>query len=221
MCRVTYPKKHSNMTKRILPLLALLFLFTTTASAQFEFGLKAGLSTESLQGQELRLSGESVENLGVSIKDANYGIQAGAFFRIFLGENVFLQPEFTFNSTSAEFSVEDPDGDFIFKEKYNFVDVPLLLGYKLGFLKLSAGPVGHFYFDQPQDIINRDGWESALDEFNLGYALGGAIDIGKMTFDVRYDGNFGKFGQTFTVAGNEFAVDQAPKRWVATVGYRF
>lgn len=209
------------MTKRILPLLALLVFCATTASAQFEFGLKAGLSTQSLQGQDLQLSGQGAENLGVAIKDANYGIQAGAFFRVPLGEKVFLQPEFTFNSTSAEFSVTAPDGNSIFKERYNFVDVPLLVGYKLGFLKLAAGPVGHFYFNQAQDVINLEGWNSALEEFNLGYALGGAIDIGRMTFDVRYDGNFGKFGQTFTVAGNEFAVDQAPKRWVATVGYRF
>ncbi|MEM9835583.1 MAG: porin family protein [Bacteroidota bacterium] len=211
------------MTTRISILCLLCFAFFTVATAQIEFGLKAGLTTESLQGEQLQLSGEGIDNIMLAIEDAEYGIQAGLFLRLPLGEKVFLQPEFTFNTAQANFRLNDPEQNetFIFKEKYSFVDVPLLLGYKLGFLRVAAGPVAHLYFENGSDLTSREGWNTALDQFNIGYALGGAIDIGKITFDVRYDGNFSNFGQTFTLGGNEYAIDQAPKRWIATLGYRF
>lgn len=197
-------------------------LATTIVSAQVEFGIKAGLSTQSLQGQDLQLNSNSASNLLLSLEDAEYGIQAGIFFRFPLSEKVFLQPEITFNSTTANFRLNDPNQNeaFVFEERYNDINVPLLLGYKLGFLRLQAGPVGHFYLESMSDLGSQEGWNEVFDSFNLGYALGGAIDIGQFTIDLRFDGNFSRFGQTFTFLGDEFTVDQAPRRWIATVGYR-
>jgi len=63
--------------------------------------------------------------------------------------------------------------------------------------------------------------ERVWDSFNLGYTLGLAIDISRITIDVRYDGNFSKYGEDFAVAGETFRVDQAPKRWIGSVAYRF
>ncbi|MEL6141854.1 MAG: outer membrane beta-barrel protein [Bacteroidota bacterium] len=205
------------------PLLLLLVLSFSGLSAQFQFGIKAGLATSSLEGEQLRLTGEGLEDIMLALEEADYGIQAGIFMRLFLGDKLFLQPEFTFNTMEANFRLDDPDQDeaFIFSERYNNIDVPLLIGYKLGPLNLQAGPVGHFFFENTSDIITQEGWDQAFETFNIGYALGGALDIGPLTIDVRYDGNFSKFGQTFTFAGNEVAIDQTPKRWIATVGYRF
>lgn len=206
-----------------------LFLFTMilaagtlTAQAEFAFGFKAGLTTNALEGHELKLSGDGVSDLTGKLSDANYGFQGGIFMRVPVGERLFLQPEVTFNTSTASFTFKD-DGqgiDQAFKERYNNLDVPLLLGLDLGFLKVQGGPVGHFYFNEGKDVFTSEGWTSAVDDFNLGYALGGALDIGKITLDVRYAGNFSKFGQTFEVAGTELAVDQAAKRWVFTLGYR-
>ncbi len=207
---------------RLFPILLLSFL-VSAVQAQVEFGVKAGLSTQSLQGEQLRLNGDGIDNLLLTLEDAAYGIQAGIFFRFPLSEKVFLQPEITFNSTSANFRLNDPDQNetFVFTEKYNDINIPLLLGYKLGFLRLQVGPVGHFYLDSNSDLTEREGWNEVFNTFNLGYALGGAIDIGQLTIDLRHDGNFSEFGQTFTFMGDEYAVDQAPKRWIATIGYRF
>ncbi|NJO86660.1 MAG: PorT family protein [Lewinella sp.] len=190
---------------------------------QVEFGLKAGLSTQSLVGETYRFNRAGLDNLTLSLTEAEYGIQAGVFFRIPLGDRLFLQPEITFNSNQANFRFNNPDQNesFVFSERYNYVDVPLLLGYRLGFLRVQAGPVGHIYFAQMSDVLSREGWDAALESFNLGYALGAAIDIAKFTLDLRFDGNFGELGQTFSFGSNEVAIDQAPKRWIATLGYRF
>lgn len=213
------------MNTRIFLLLPLLLLSAGSVSAQFAFGLKAGLTTEAFAGHELSVSGSGLSDLTAKASAADYGVQAGLFFRVPLGERLFLQPEFTFNTNTAVFSFEGTNGGEIIndvvKERYNHLDVPLLLGYQLGILKFQGGPVGHFYFGEDAGIFSSEGWDSAMESFNIGYALGGSLDIGQITVDLRYDGNFSRFGQSFSIGEQTFAVDEAARRWIATIGYRF
>ena len=210
------------MTYRILTILAFL-AFTTSLSAQIEFGLKAGLATESLQGERFDLSREGRQNLSLALEEGNYGYQFGALLRVPLSDRFGLQTEVTFNSSSAEFRFDDNDRNVtqVFRERYNDVNVPLLASWKLAFLRFQAGPVGHFFVSSLSDLRDAEGRERTFDSFNLGYALGAAIDIGPITVDVRYDGNFSRYGEDFAVAGETFRVDQAAKRWIGTVAYRF
>lgn len=210
------------MTFRTLLLLAA-FLSATALSAQVEFGLKVGLATESLQEESFEFSRQGGRDLFLTLGEGNYGYQFGALLRIPLGERAGLQTEATFNSTSAEFRFENAaDGlTEVFRERYNDLNVPLLYTYKLAFLRLQAGPVGHFFVSSFSELTDAEGRDRVFDSFNLGYALGGAIDIGRITLDVRYDGNFARYGEDFAVAGETFRVDQAPRRWVGSVAYRF
>lgn len=215
------------MKNRFLMLAFVVLAWATSVQAQkdarFEFGLKAGLSTSALQNHQLQVSGEGVDNLVATLKEADYGIQAGAFFRIPLGQRLFLQPEVTFNSSQAsfQFNNQNTNTSTILKERYNHLNLPLLVGFRLGALKLQAGPVGHLYFEDGDQVFSREGWNSAMEEFNIGYALGGALDIGRITVDLRYAGNFSKFGQTINIGNQSYTVDEAAKNWIATVGFRF
>lgn len=211
------------MTRNFFSLLLGLLFLSTTASAQVEFGLKAGLATESLQGERFDFSQEGRENLGLALSEGNYGFQFGALLRVPLSDRFDLQTELTLNSTSAEFRFDDPDQQAtqVLRERYNDVNVPLLASWKLAFLRLNAGPVGHFFVSSTSDLMDADGRERTFDSFNLGYTLGAAIDISKITIDIRYDGNFSRYGEDFAIAGETFRVDQAAKRWVGSVAYRF
>lgn len=210
------------MIRRFLPLLACL-LFAAPAFAQVEFGLKAGLATESLQEMRFDLSQSGREDLGVAISDADYGFQFGALLRIPLSDRFDIQTELTFNSAKTDFQFEDPDQNstVFLSERYNDINIPVMGSWKLAFLRLNAGPVGHFFVSSSSDLTDADGRERTWDSFNLGYTLGASIDISRITIDVRYDGNFSKYGEDFAVAGETFRVDQAAKRWIGTVAYRF
>ncbi|NJB87659.1 hypothetical protein GGR26_003443 [Lewinella marina] len=210
------------MRNRLALLLPLLFL-SGLSFAQIELGLKAGLSTESLQGESFSIDREGRQDLMFALEDAEYGFQFGALLRIPLGEKLSLQPEVTFNSAKNNYRLDDPENNssVVFNERYNDVNVPVLFSYKLAFLRLNAGPVGHFFLSSTSDLSSDEGIERTFDSFNLGYALGGGIDIGPLTFDVRYAGNLEKYGETFTVDGTTFQIDQAPKRWIGSVAYRF
>jgi len=210
------------MIYRFLPFLACLFLSTATF-AQVEFGLKAGIATESLQEMRFDLSQPGREELMVAIADADYGFQFGALLRIPLSDRFNLQTELTFNSAKTDYSFQDPDQNatVFLGERYNDINVPILGSWKIAFVRINAGPVGHFFLSAPSDLMDTNGRERTWDTFNLGYTLGGSIDIGKITIDVRYDGNFSKYGEDFAIAGETFRVDQAPKRWIGSVAYRF
>ncbi|MBB4080620.1 hypothetical protein GGR28_003255 [Lewinella aquimaris] len=203
----------------ILPLL----LLSVCSFAQIEFGLKAGLATESLQNEEFSFSREGRQDLKFALEDADYGFQFGALLRLPLTASLTLQPEVTLNSARTTFRADDPDSGVseVFKERYNDVNVPVLLSYKLAFLRLNAGPVGHFFVSSTSDLKADGGVDRAFETFNLGYALGGSIDIGPLTVDVRYDGNFANYGETFTFRGEEIDIDQSPKRWIGSIAYRF
>ncbi len=210
-----------------LPALILgLFCFALPAmvSAQLSIGLKGGIATESLQEERFDLSRTGREDLRFALKEANYGFQFGAFLRIPLSDRFDLVPEVTFNSSGTEYTLtddNDPTASDVFKERYNDINVPILASWKLAFLRLQAGPVGHFTVSSASDLTDPDGRERTFDSFNLGYTLGGALDIGPIVLDLRYDGNFAKYGDTFTVAGEDLSINQAPRRWIATVGYKF
>ncbi|MFT7120848.1 MAG: hypothetical protein ACJAZ9_001025 [Neolewinella sp.] len=210
------------MTNRIFSLFALLFLSATTF-AQVEFGLKAGLATESLQEVRFDLSQSGRQDIGVAISGADFGFQFGAMLRIPLSDRFGIQTEATFNSAKTDFQFDDPDedGTVFLSERYNDINVPVMASWKLAFLRLNVGPVGHFFVSSPSDLVDADGLDRAWDSFNLGYTLGGSIDIGKVTVDIRYDGNFSKYGEDFALGGESFRVDQAAKRWIGSVAYRF
>ncbi|MGB3798651.1 MAG: porin family protein [Lewinella sp.] len=211
------------MTQRIAFFLPLLFL-STIGFAQIELGVKAGLATESLQGESFSFDRDGRDDLRFALTDANYGFQFGALLRLPLGEKLILQPEVTFNSAKTTYRFDDPDtpgSEVVFDERYNDVNVPVLFSYQVAFLRLNAGPVGHFFLSNTNDLRTEEGLDRTFDSFNLGYALGGSVDIGPLTLDIRYDGNFAKYGNTWTFDGNEFEIDQAPKRWIGSVAYRF
>jgi len=210
------------MSNRIITIIACL-LFSATSFAQIAFGLKAGLATESLNEERFDLSQSGRENLMLAISDADYGFQFGGFVRVPLSDRFDIQTEVTFNSAKTDFRFDDPDMERseVLSERYNDVNVPVLGSWKLAFLRLNAGPVGHFFLSSTSDLRNADGRERTWDTFTLGYTIGGSIDVGPVTLDVRYDGNFAKYGEDFSVAGETFRVDQAAKRWIGSVAYRF
>lgn len=212
----------NKQTALLLPLL----LLSALSIAQVEFGVKAGLTTQSLQDESFNVfnSGDR-QDLRFALEDADYGFQFGVLLRIPATSRLTIQPEVTFNSAKNTFRLEDANGGGVrevFEERYNDINVPLLLSYKLlGPLRVNAGPVGHFYLSDAGDLKDEEGIERTFDTFNLGYALGASLDIGPLIIDVRYDGNLGKYGDTLRIDGNDIDIDQSPKRWIGSVALRF
>ncbi len=205
--------------KKIALLAFAVLSFAIYSNAQIRFGFRAGLSSSQLNSETIEQNGVSV-----AIKDANYGYHLGVFGRAKLGEHWYLQPEAVFNSTSVDFQVTDFGEGFmdeVLTEKYRNLDIPLMVGYKLGPLRAEAGPTGHIYVASNSELEEIGSYDRRFNDFNLGYQAGLGLDIWKVTLDLRYEGNFQKFGEHMTIGGEQINFSQRPARWLMTVGFSF
>lgn len=206
----------------------ILFLFLIggflTAQAQLKFGLKLGLNTTSLSPSDfIVLNQDDVDRLKVKLEDANYGFQAGLIIQARIG-NFVLQPELIFNSNSVDFDVTDVNTSEVFSqlnEKYQYLDIPVMLGCKFGPLRLQAGPVAHVFLNSTSELFDFSGYEQKFNEFTYGWLLGLGLDIWNVALDFRYEGNFSNFGDHITFDGREYEFNQSPSRFLLSLGIFF
>jgi hypothetical protein len=201
--------------KRII-LLSCLFLLTTIAAfAQlpaFNLGLKAGANYSSLKTSS-------------DLTDQNriLGYQIGAWARIG-GGGFYLQPEAYLGSKGNDFiRIEQEDGvqaSASGKVRFTTLDVPLLLGNKIGIDKLNirfmAGPVASFIIDKKttfasayDDVTNFGNYKDQT----WGAQAGAGVDIGNLSFDLRYEAglsNVSRSGQ----------YDQKQNLWHLSLGLK-
>ncbi len=212
------------MRSILLPLLFLLFGMNFS-NAQFAAGLKLGMGSTDVSASDLNIFDENgVQELTMSIENANYGILAGGFVRIPI-KKFFIQPEVLFNSNSVDYRVTDFRNqgivDTILREKYQYLDVPLMLGWKFGPLRLNGGPVGHIFLGSTSQLNSIQDYAQMFTQMEYGWQAGLGLDIWKIALDMRYEGNFNKFGDHITIAGQQFAFDDSPSRFILTLGYTF
>jgi len=209
---------------------ALLILFSTfsitVAWAQLDFGIKAGVSTTDVDVNSLNLLDENgTQRLRLALEDARYGIHAGIQLRAQLGKTFLLQPELVFNSNTVEYEVTDLDqtglAGEVLEEKFQYLDIPLLLGLKLGPLRLMAGPEAHVFIDSSSELLRFDEYDQNFEELTISYLAGAGLDIWNLSFDVRYEGNFNEFGDHIRFAGQNFEFDDSPSRWIFSLGIFF
>lgn len=196
-------------------LVLLLMVFATFVQAQAKFGVKLGLSTPSGTFGSFNVSSPDA-NFRVTLKDAKYGLNGGVWLRA--GKRFFIQPELYFNSNTNQYSLDG--GGFsntVKTEKFQFVDMPIILGMKLGPLSLQAGPVAHYFVKSSGDLLDLQSYSQMVDEFTFGYQAGGGLDFGRIGLDVRYQGRFKNSDGHMTFFGTQYQFDKTPATVVASL----
>ena len=156
--------------------------------------------------------------------EASVGFHAGLFAR-FSVLGFYIQPEAMFTSSGGEIVINsddiDANVDQVKSMRYNKIDVPIMLGVKIGpLLRLNAGP--SFSFLLNSDI--RDGnaqqeIEENYSDATVGFQAGIGIDISKLNFDLRYENNLSALGNEVSFGGETFNTDLRNQLWILTVGY--
>lgn len=202
-----------------------LFISATPLSAQIKFGIKGGLSSYNLSPNDLIITNsEALKELDIKVQQAELGIHFGIITQINLG-GFFIQPEAVFNSNSVTFNIQDfRQADVIsqtLSEKYQYLDIPVLLGPRLGPFRLGIGPVGHVFLNSTSELFDLSGYSQKFKELTYGWQGGIGIDLWKFQIDLRYEGNFSKFGDHITWNGTRFNFDQSPSRMLASLAITF
>jgi len=189
--------------KKYLLSAALLIAVTISAKAQFSLGIKGGVNYSTIASDNLHTSSVT-------------GYQAGAFARV--GGAVYLQPEVYLSSSGGSFTSND--NTYSGKVTFTNLNVPVLLGVQFGpknlNLRIMAGPEYISKLSQNQNLSSNfnaayNNFGNAYKDNQLAYQAGVGVDLGAVTADLRYQGNFDHVNDNY---------NQRLNLWALSVGFK-
>lgn len=203
--------------RKIIFVIAVSLIFATANAQLLKFGIKAGANSSSFKLDDIN-SGDAIIK---QAKDAKWGFHAGVMLRIKIAM-LYLQPEVYFTSTGGNFTYEDPGssvGEELKSFNMNRVDIPLLLGFKLGPIRINAGPSGHLVISHSSDL---EDLKTNVNTMTWGYQAGLGVDLfKKLTLDARYEGNLSSLGESVTIGGTDFNTDMRTSQFLISLGFMF
>ncbi len=207
--------------RKILLVNLLLISFLTTQYGQLEFGFRGGIHSIDLH-KNSNLSPLSDESVRLNFAESNYGYQFGLYTRLHI-VGLFIEPGVMLHSTQVNYSIEDVEGLNIDSVEDNFtnLDIPVMVGLKLGLIRIFTGPVAHLHLDKASDIINIPAYSDRFDSSTLGFQAGVGVDIWKLRFEAKYEGNLSRYGNEISIGDESFALDKRPSRVIANIGFKF
>ncbi|MGD0756563.1 MAG: porin family protein [Bacteroidales bacterium] len=200
-------------------------LVSIPAFSQIKFGLTAGVSTNSLSMPTIKTITSGTTSFTVdAVTSAKYGFQGGAFVRVTLF-GFYIEPELLFSTRTNEYTVTNVQSTLATAAKQNFnkLEIPVMLGFKLGPLRLNAGPAGSLLINTPKDLISNPDYKNNYNRMTIGYQAGVGFDLFKLlTFDLRYEGSLKKYqNQIENLTGTKVNLDDRPNAFLFSVGIMF
>jgi hypothetical protein len=183
-----------------------------------------GISSTELSPKSI-LFNNGENDMSLSIREANYGFHFGLYTRVSFA-NLFIEPSFLLNSSSVDYDLTEEIFDTgiisnIRSEMYNNLDIPLMVGMKIGPFRIQGGPVAHIFLNSASDLTAINGYAQQFRNATYGLQGGLGLDVMKFRFDFNYETNVSIFGDHITIYGDSYDFAQRPGRFVASLGYRF
>lgn len=188
---------------------------------QFLFGLKAGASTANIAADEVDFTNAG-RQFKIAVEENEFSYHLGVFsqFRV---NNWTIQPEVLFRSSRSDYAFSEfVTSEFVTSirtEKYAYVDVPLMFAYRVGALRLQAGPVAKFYIDSSTELIGIAEYSESFDQVEFGYQAGIGLDIWRFVVDLKYDRDLDNIGDHMSFAGQTVDFNAKAGRFLFSVGY--
>ena len=208
-------------TKHILLLFFL--LVNLNAFSQLKIGIRAGLTSSTIKASDFTTSDGHYKVQTLS--NQKVGFQGGLMVRLTIA-SVFIQPEALLSSTGGEVRINDLTNGTsqVNKQKFTKLDVPVMVGSKLGPIRWQLGPVGSVILNKPSEAINFSSTsiENKYHKATFGYQAGLGLDLGKkFAIDLKYEGNLSKLGNGVSIGGNNYKFDSRNRQWVLGVALYF
>lgn len=197
-------------------------LLASPAFSQLRIGVKGGISTTDLNAQDINvLERGALDDLSIALEEAQYGIHGGLVIRAQF-DKFLIQPEIIFNSNTVEYEItEGVQAAEILEEKFQYLDIPFLLGFKFGPLRLMGGPEGRVFINNASDLTRFEDYDETFDDLEFSWLAGIGLDIWNLMIDVRYEGSFNEFGDHIRFGDQQFSFSDEPNRWIFSLGLLF
>ena len=193
-------------------------------TAQVRLGLRAGVSL-SAAAPDARMFSFDARDFRLSVEDVAAGLHVGLFAQASLGERFALQPELLFHATRTDYLLEELLGastvETVRAERIGTVEMPILLAYRWGPLRLQAGPVGRARVAESSELSGVANYrpDPGADAIRFGYQAGLGLDVWRLLLDIKYDGRFAAQGASVDIGGQQLAFSRRASRTYFTIGY--
>jgi hypothetical protein len=194
----------------------------------FRLGIKGGVNMASIKTDGIfQFNSTNYSNLIKESLDTKQSYVGGIYAR--LGRKIFIEPELLVSAKGGSINLLNVlSSQNVINVSYTNLDVPILLGYKFGFIHFMAGPVASYTLSSDSNmealmtqISNKLGGNigEIASRASFSYQAGAGIDLLGLTLDIRYEGNLSQLANTIPIpAGITFS----PKLnlWQATLGIK-
>lgn len=211
--------------KKLTFILAIsLFLVQTSNAQMFQWGIKAGLGINSLKIADLTDIEDGSDVYDLVTGENVMGYHVGFQTRINIAM-IFIQPELYFNDGGAK--IEEFRNDALeatYNVNFQRIDLPLLVGMKLGPARINLGPVGSYVVNESvsDDVQDSDpDYTFFSQSMTWGFQAGLGLDLSKISLDVRYEGSLSSLGDDVTIGGSSYVLDARPSQWTFSLGFWF
>lgn len=158
-------------------------------------------------------------DLGIANADKDFGYQLGFLARFNL-PILYIQPELMYTSHRFTMNLE---GDASAKVSMKNLELPVMVGMKIAFLRVMAGPVFNLMNDTKNKLKKTSMAVTAdITRPLVSYQLGAGIELGHIGFDVRYGGQFKRADMTVVKGENPASSGKlGMNQWQFTLSYLF
>jgi hypothetical protein len=212
------------MKKYILIFMMALGMSSVSNAQILSFGIKGGLNYSKMKFDDISNVASGIKTYKLMEDESFQGFHVGVMGRLKVF-NLFIQPELLFNTTGGKVLVEETGTTLskVKQVKYNKIDMPVLVGMKIGPARINAGPVASVTLSSNSELgdIIPD-LETMSKGATIGFQAGAGLDIlKKFTIDLRYEGGLSKLGDKLTVGGNSYAFDSRDRKFLVSLGFFF
>jgi len=201
-----------------LSVIILVALISFPAFSQIKFGIKAGAETTTVPTYDVTTGTSNI----TALEDASWGFHGGLFMRIKLLA-LYVQPEVVFASNSFDYTVKTATVSEVKTQQFNRLSIPLLVGAKLGPVRINAGPAAAIQIGTPEALIDDPNFEEMYKGALWGFQAGVGIDLlKKLTIDLRYAGGLGDaLGESVAIGGQTFQLEYGQSSFLISLGWMF
>lgn len=204
------------MKKVVILLLVVGFFGLETQAQIFQLGARAGVGRADFTvNEDLSLDGVTVT---VRPAEPNTAFHVGAYTRFkILG--FYVQPELLYTShpSTIAFTNQSTSEEIDVQINWNRLDIPVLVGIKLGPVRINAGPMFSATIGSDDDNDDVD-FDVAGTSFGYQYGIG--LDLGKFLIDLKGEGSFDEPIQSISGGGDSFSLNGGSRQVLLSVGYR-
>ncbi|WP_266367212.1 porin family protein [Tellurirhabdus rosea] len=222
-------------------ILWLLWLLPALSMAQpIKFGVKFGANFSQLQTDGLRATrldngspvmtgGQAVVDFFKESESRRTGFVGGVYAR--LGKKLYIQPEVLVSAKGGSFDIVRTGMTSTTQRvdiKTTTIDIPLMVGYKLGPLRLNAGPLASLPISESKsfkDAVNQYTTQPVDQTYKqaiFGYQAGAGLSLLGLQLDVRYEGGLSDLSRVgIKTPQNDSRFTTRGNLWQITAGFGF